>query len=216
MDGELEVLHVCEGVLKLPGCDYQFLPNCWQNGSQFVVSMSAASSRHHVFTLRIEQKVHPQRRFAAGRVACEPHAGTRLPAGITKDHALYGYCCSNRIGYAVQASILACLGALPRCKNGLDRTGELQTWFLRKPFAPSFCIDIEKPKCERPQISKIEVTFIARTEQCCRGLVEELPRQSGHNLAVGGHESSIRIPDQPRIAGLAQQAADSRIAEPNI
>src|SRR5664280_1579688 len=127
--------------------------------------MDTAPPRHHVFTLRIEQKVHPQRWLAGSRVASEAHTGTRLPTRIAKHHALQGHRRSNRIGYAVQASILARLGGLPGCQDGLDRTGELQTRFLRKQPTRCLCIDIEKSKCERPQISKVEVTFIVRAEQ---------------------------------------------------
>jgi hypothetical protein len=87
--------------------------------------MGNAPPRHHIFTLRIKQKVHPQRWLAGSRVASESNAGTRPPARIAKHHALQGHSRSNRIGYVVQAPILARLGGLPGCKDGLDRIGEL-------------------------------------------------------------------------------------------
>ena len=134
----------------MPSRIHQCLPDCGQDGGQFGVSVGAAPPRHYVFSLCIEQKVYPQRRLASGGVTGEPDPGARLPAGIAEHHALNGNGRPDRVGYPVQAPILARLRGLPGREDGLDGPRELQIRFLRKRPARRMGIDIEKSMCEFP------------------------------------------------------------------
>ena len=99
-----------------------------------------ADSRHHVFTLRVEQEIAVEDLLARGRIAREANSGARIISRIPKNHLHDIYGGSQQAGDVFHAAIGHGFFRHPGFKHGADGAPELLRRDLPEKAGRVFCL----------------------------------------------------------------------------
>ena len=178
--------------------------------------MGVAAAGHHVLALGVGQKIDPQHRLAGTRVAREADTGTGAAAGVAEHHALDGDGSAHGFVNAVEATVFACLVGLPGGKHGLHCLQQLGVHVLRERVAGMLLVEQQKALRQFAQLAEVQLALVTALGDALQFVFEQRCRQARHHFAIAGDQAAVGVPDQARIAGLAQQAGQGGIAQADV
>ncbi len=220
LDGELHVLHVAVVRLQPVGEGAELGVGLRQVVGHRGDGRGGAGARHHVLALRVQQVLAVEAGLAGRRVAGEGHAGARAPAPVAVHHRLHVDGRAAVLGDAVDAAVVDRAGVVPAPEDGRDGAAELLLGVLgeRQP-ARLAGDDPLRVGDDLAELVGREVGVVAALGLRL-GAVQDPLEEGGvdaqYDLAEHGHEATVGVVREPRVAGLADQRGDGRVVEAEV
>ena len=139
-----------------------------------------------------------------------------MPAGVAKHHALQDDGGAHVGVDLVDAPVLCGFVGVPRGKHRRDGARELFLRILREGAARMGFVQGQKAAGELAQLAEIEQPLILALGDSGDLGLEQAGGQPGHHFAVAGHQAPVGVPGHARVAGLAHQAGQGVVAQPDV
>ena len=225
LDCELEVLHVAQLALeRLPHVE-EPLEDLGEGLLQLADRPRRAYAGDHILTLGVHEELAVEHVLTRGGIACERHAGARFVAGVAVHHRLDVDGRAPVVWYRVEATIGDGAVVGPAAEDRRDGPPELIHRVVGEVLAGALFDRCLEGDDEPLEVVRVEIgvdgdalALLQRLEDLLEriALVLVFGLAAEHDVAVHGHEATVAVVGEPRVAGAGDDALHRLVVQAQI
>ncbi len=219
LDRELDVLQIAVVRLEAGERLHELLVGFGHPFLHAVDRLGRANAGDDVLPLRVREKLAEQPLFARCGVAGEADPCARCIAAVAEHHLDDVHGGAEIVRDLVGAPVDLSAWRIPRVEDGAIRAAELLTGVLREAVSGGVFVDLLEGPDQLAKVVGREVHVLrrsARRLEVAERLLEAMPVDAVHDLAVHLDQAAVRVVGEARVAGGLRETFDRHVVEPEV
>ena len=204
LDRELDVLHVAVVLLEALDRLHQLVEGLRHPLLHRLERLRRANAGDDVLPLRVGEELAVQAALAGGRIAGEENAGAAVVALVAEDHLHDVDRGAEIVGDALRGAVDLRARRVPGFEDGADGAAQLLARVGGEQTARLGRVDPTERRDQLGEVVAVELHVLldpSSVLQVAQRLLEAVPVDSVHDLAVHLDQASVRVVGEALVAG---------------